>query len=1045
MADTSAEPNEGTEARTMRLRRKFLLASLLFYILMFASLHLIVRDVLIGGFSEVESREAVQSLGTARNLIESRQADLLSKIKDWSIWDDTYEFIVDHNPEYIRSNLSPNVLPDLQLSAMVFVNSSGHIVYARTYDLDQGKPTDISSSFREFIRPESPLLGERPFAGIIPLPEGLMLVASHKIVRSDGSGPARGHLIFGRFLSHKAVDELSTLSHLHISLHKYNRNIKDLHDQHPGSKSDNYPAILVLDTNTLLAYDRLTDIHGAPVAILCVRMNRTSYQVGLRTLRLLDISLALLGLFLAALSYLSVDRLFVHRLSKLQQELKNMDVAGELADRVSKVGNDEIASLAGSINTLLANLQSVRARNRAIISAIPDMILLLREDGKIEECYIPQPEFSPYRREMLVGNNVADILDGKMATKALAAIRTARDQGGVQTFEYELTVGSSKLYREARLVAALGGLYLALVRDITERKEAERLSNLQIAAINSALDQIVITDAKGCVEYVNPAFERETGYTSDEVRGFRWWDFGTGANDAYTIEQIWDYVTNGNPWRGELAGRRKDGTVFDEDIIITPIKDNDGTILHFVIVKRNITEKKLYEVKLDRLAHHDPLTGLPNRLLFSDRLTQSIARASRDKNLVGVVFIDLDRFKLVNDTLGHSVGDELLKQVAQRLRSTLRQVDTIARIGGDEFVLILPDLNTPDDANKTANRVMEVLSKPFQVMGHDLFVSASAGISVFPSDGEDVESLVRAADTAMYDAKDQGRNTFRFYTKTMNTKAMERMVLELDLRKAMEKDDELTLYYQPHVDVWTNRILGVEALLRWRHPDLGLVMPDQFIPIAEETGLIVPLGEWVLRAATMQNKAWQDVGLPPINMGINISAKQLYMSDLIETVQSVVDETGLDPRHIDLELTESALAPNPELATRVLGQLKKMGVRIFIDDFGTGYSSLSNLKQYPVDAVKIDRSFIRNIAVQGDDTAISSAIIAMAHSLKLEVIAEGVETLEQLNLLRNLGCDQVQGYFISEPVPPDRLIYQLQRNDIPTDLATEATPHKQAA
>ncbi|MGB9589118.1 MAG: CHASE4 domain-containing protein, partial [Armatimonadota bacterium] len=292
MADTSEEPNEGTEARTMRLRRKFLLACLLFYVLMFASLHLIVSEVLICGFSEVESREAVQSLDTARNLIESRQADLLSKIKDWSIWDDTYEFIVDHNLEYIKSNLPPNVLPDLQLSLMVFVNSSGQIVCARAYDLDQGKPADISNSFREIIRPESPLLDEHPFAGIVSLPEGLILVASHRIVRSDGSGPAQGHLIFGRFLSHKAVDELSALSHLHISLRKYSGNIKDLDDQNPGSKSDKYPAVHVLDANTLLAYDKLTDIHGAPVAILGVRMNRTSYQVGLRTLWLLDISLA---------------------------------------------------------------------------------------------------------------------------------------------------------------------------------------------------------------------------------------------------------------------------------------------------------------------------------------------------------------------------------------------------------------------------------------------------------------------------------------------------------------------------------------------------------------------------------------------------------------------------------------------------------------------------------------------------------------------------------------------------------------------------------
>ncbi|MCL6628292.1 MAG: EAL domain-containing protein [Armatimonadetes bacterium] len=1029
----------------MRLRRKFLLASLLFYILMFAGLHLTVSEVLIGGFSEVETREAVQSLDTARNLIHSREADLLSKIKDWSIWHDTYEFVVDRNPEYIKSNLPPNVLPDLQLSVMVFVNSSGNVVCARGYDLDQGKPTDISRSFRQVIRPESPLLGEHPLTGIISLPEGLMLVASHRIVRSDGSGPSGGHLIFGRYLSRKAVDELSTLSHLHISLHKHSSDSRDVNNRHLGSKNDKYPAVRVLDTNTLLAYDKLTDIYGDPVAILRVRMDRTSHQVGLRTLWLLDISLALLGLFLAALSYLSVDRLFVYRLSRLQKELENIDVAGELADRVSTIGNDEIASLAGSINTLLANLQSVRARNRAIISAIPDMIILLGEDGTIEECHIPYSEFTPYKREWLVGNNLSNILDRDTASKAFLAIQVASSRKKVQAFEYEITAESRKFCREARVVTTSDGHYLALVRDITKRKEAEKLINLQIAAINSVSDQIVITDRKGHIEYVNPGFERETGYTINEVRGSRWWDFGTGANDAYTIEQIRDYVTNGNSWRGELASKRKDGTTFHEDVIVTPIKDTNGTILHFVIVKRDITERRLYEAKLDRLAHHDTLTGLPNRLLFSDRLTQSIIRASRDKNLVGLVFLDLDRFKLVNDTLGHSAGDKLLKQVAQRLRSTLRQVDTIARMGGDEFILILPDLRTPEDASKTANRVMEVLSRPFRVMGRDLFLSASAGISVFPYDGEDVESLVRAADTAMYSAKEQGRNTFRFYTETMNAKAMERMVFESDLRKALEKDNELTLYYQPRVDVWTNRILGVEALIRWRHPDRGLVMPDQFIPVAEETGLVVPLGEWVLRTATMQNKAWQDVGLPPINMGINISVNQLHMSDLIQTVQSVVYETGLNPRYIDLELTESALSPNPELATRVLRQLRKMGVRIFIDDFGTGYSSLSNLKQFPVDAVKIDSSFIRNITAEGDDVAIASAIIAMAHSLKLEVIAEGVETVEQLNVLRNLGCDQVQGYFVSEPVPPDRLVYQLQRNDIPTELATQATPHEQAA
>jgi diguanylate cyclase (GGDEF)-like protein len=430
-------------------------------------------------------------------------------------------------------------------------------------------------------------------------------------------------------------------------------------------------------------------------------------------------------------------------------------------------------------------------------------------------------------------------------------------------------------------------------------------------------------------------------------------------------------------------------------------------------------------------ATHDPLTGLPNRLLFSDRLTQSLATAKRREKLLAVMFLDLDRFKIINDTLGHNVGDQLLTHVANRLTTVLRDGDTIARMGGDEFTIILCDLDTTDEAAAIAGRVLDAFTGPVSLNGREMFISTSIGISIYPQDGSDVETLVRNADSAMYRAKELGRNTYQFYSASMDAESAARIALDSGLRKALEQKEFVT-HYQARVDLNSGKVLGAEALVRWQHPEHGLIPPAKFIQLAEDTGLIVPLTEWVIHTACSQNKVWQEAGLLPMDITVNISTRSFQQGDLIKIVQEALSQNSLEPKYLKLELTESTLMHNPDVAVSTLEKLKAMGVKIMIDDFGTGQSSLSYLKRFPVDAVKIDQSFVKDITTTPDNAAIAGAIIAMAHSLKLKVIAEGVETLEQLEFLRSLNCDEMQGYFVSRPAPVDEfthLLWEARRSD----------------
>ncbi len=742
-------------------------------------------------------------------------------------------------------------------------------------------------------------------------------------------------------------------------------------------------------------------------------------------LHLLDISLALIGLSLLALSFLTADVLVLKRLRRLRSVMQRIDAHGDLSERIEVTGSDELSQFAREVNILLENLQHFRRRNDALLSAIPDNMIVIDQDGVLVDHHITRREHLIADPDESLGRRVQDILPREVGDMLLDAMAKAAETGTAQCMEYELPSPQGEVRQyEARVVMMSDEQFLAMIRDVTERKRVEASLKMQISALNAAGDQVIIMDSAGKIEFVNPAFEKTTGYTYDEMVGQDW---GELSEDGFRKleDEVKSLLLKGESWHGEINARRKDGSLSTEEITITPILEESGTIAHYIAIKRDITEKKQCEARLDQMAHHDVLTGLPNRLLFSDRLTQRLTDARRTGEQVAVMFLDLDRFKLVNDTLGHNAGDELLKQVADRLQRVLREADTVARMGGDEFTIILSHIHNVDEATLPARRILEVLSKPFDICGHELYVTTSIGVSMYPSDGSDVESLVRAADTAMYHAKENGRNTYRFYTEQLNIAATERMRLENYLRKAIEHN-ELLAYYQPRVCMHTSRLLGTEALVRWMHPELKLMPPAQFIPLSEETGLIVPIGEWMLKTACLQNKAWQDTGLPRIDIGINVSARQFQIADLVSTVKRTLDETGLSPQYLALEITESTLITHPDHAVKVLKKLKNMGVRIYIDDFGTGYSSLSHLKHFPIDAVKIDKSFVRNITTDPDDAAIASAIVAMAHNLKLKVVAEGVETIEQLDFLRKLDCDEMQGYFVGTPVPAEDLQHILE-------------------
>lgn len=568
--------------------------------------------------------------------------------------------------------------------------------------------------------------------------------------------------------------------------------------------------------------------------------------------------------------------------------------------------------------------------------------------------------------------------------------------------------------------------FVGTITDITALKRNEDELRQAAAIFLNTREGVMLTDVNLRIVSVNPAFAHITGYTETDAIGNTPSFLHSGRHDRDFYAAMWGHIKDSGHWQGEVWNRRKSGEVYPELLSISEIRDTKGQVVNYVGVFSDISKLKESESKLEFLAHHDPLTGLPNRLLLMSNLRQAIEVATRNGKLLAVLMMDLDRFKDVNDSYGHLAGDELLQKVATKLTLTLRGADTVCRLGGDEFVVVLSDISQPEDAARVANEIIEQMGMPWQLTNNcEVRIGASVGISLFPTHGGTPELLIQHADTALYLAKNEGRGRFKYFSENLTIAARARIDLEVRLRRALAFN-ELRVFYQPQIDVKTGCIAGAEALVRWQDPERGLISPSEFIPLAEETGLITEIGNWVLKEACCQAQQWVAAGFPPIIIAVNLSPHQFIYGDIYDAVSNVLEETGLAADYLEIELTESALMQREGEAVNILNRLHALGVRLAIDDFGTGYSSLSYLKLFPLDVLKIDKSFIDDIPRHRDDMEIAAAIIGMGHTLHLKVLAEGVETAEQLEFLKTQGCDLYQGYIYSAPVPADAFVKLLK-------------------
>ena len=537
--------------------------------------------------------------------------------------------------------------------------------------------------------------------------------------------------------------------------------------------------------------------------------------------------------------------------------------------------------------------------------------------------------------------------------------------------------------------------------------------------IENMHEGVVITDASGIIQSVNRAFVNATGWQSSDAVG-KLPEFLRSTRHKPTFyKKILSALERTGFWQGEVYHTRKNGDIYLEYLSISAVKSAEGEPINYIGVLTDITKRKRAEETIKHMAYYDALTDLPNRALFLERLNQALVQAQRNRRILAVLFLDLDRLKVINDTLGHNMGDRLLKAVAARLTTAMRDVDTVARLGGDEFMLLLPEISNAADIEKVTSKLLEIFNSPFTFEGQELYVTASIGVSVYPKDGSDADTLLKNADTAMYRAKRTGRNNFKIFAPSMKNEDLETLALSNGLRRALDRK-EFVVHYQPQLDIENGEIVGMEALVRWQHPEFGLVQPMSFIHWAEDSGLIVPLGEMVLRMACEQNRSWLDAGFPPLKVAVNVSARQLKQDDIVQTVARILKETGLPPDCLELELTESVLMDLGVNTTSIPHELKAMGVGFSIDDFGTGYSSLNYLKRLPVNTLKMDQSFVRDLTSDPNDAAIASAVIGLGHGLDLAVLAEGVETMGQLDYLRSLKCDRMQGFLFSEPLPSNK-------------------------
>ena len=729
------------------------------------------------------------------------------------------------------------------------------------------------------------------------------------------------------------------------------------------------------------------------------------------------------------------------------------------------IGDSQTMIEARDITDRIRTAEALRDREerlQGIVNTVADAIVTINEKGKIIAFNKAAERIFGYSAKEAMDKNISILIGAKHSASHDKYLKGYKE-GSISTIigvQGREEVGCKKDGSEFPLELSVTELahgkrkfFTGIMRDITERKEAEkeiRLANeqlemrvkdrtkeltqeivvreqaegrLRLAAqvIENLNEGVIIIDPEFRIISVNPAYTDITGYKPDEVIGRHPTNHPALCSSGDVFEEMWTAIESRGKWSGEFWNKRKDGEEYAERLSITAIIGKLGEVRQFAAVVADITKRKQDEERILYQANYDELTGLPNRSLFIDRLNQSLPTMTRSNKKLALLFIDLDGFKLINDTLGHDYGDELLKEAAERLGHCVRTGDTVARLGGDEFTITMPNLDDLRNATIVAQRSLDALAKRFVISGHESFVSASIGITIFPDDAVTSRDLLKNADAAMYKAKDEGKANYQYFTADMNTQVKERMVIKNGLAKALE-NNELSLFYQPKMDLCSNSIVAVEALMRWNNPEMGNITPDVFIPILEESGLVVEVGEWAIRTACKQHNEWLEQGLAPMKMAVNLSARQLREQSFVGIVKRALADMSISSKYFEVEITESMLMSDAPNVVAALNTIHELGIHVSMDDFGTGYSSLSYLKKFPIDTIKIDRSFVSDIATSPDDAEIIRTIINMGKTLNRNLIAEGVETVEQLNMLREYGCDEIQGYYISKPLSGEKFI-----------------------
>lgn len=673
---------------------------------------------------------------------------------------------------------------------------------------------------------------------------------------------------------------------------------------------------------------------------------------------------------------------------------------------------DSFSQVLEHLNQTNQRLDNVLGELRTILDSVDAAIIVYKSDWTVEECNTQAQYF------LFCGKARAEIIGSTAEQTCCCDSTLERKIWQSENKKGEVLLNGHWFYvRATPVLDDTGGIdkIVFIYSDISAQKRNIEELNIYARVFDNTDEGILVTDAETQILNANRAFSEITGYARAELQGKMPNLFKSGMHDDEFYKQMWHEIKQQGHWRGEIFDRRKDGTLTPLWQTISTVRDEQGEVSNYISIINDISSLKETQSRLDYLAHHDPLTDLPNRLLLQDRLAHAIKRGVRDNSATAVLFIDLDRFKIINDSLGHHIGDRLLQQVATRLAALVRESDSVARLGGDEFVILLEEISGKEDAAHLARKVIESLREPITIEQHELHIGCSIGISITPDDGEDAVTLLKNADTAMYKVKESGRDGFHIYSTELSDLAEDKLRIESALRKVIEAR-EFYLHFQPIIDVQTDRVTCAEALLRWDSPSLGAVSPSRFIPVAEESKLIIPIGQQVLEMAVAQMVAWREQGVALEYLSVNVSGPQLYHSGFSEGLITMLKENGLAGGCFQVEITENVLMENMERCIEQLTTLREFGVRIAIDDFGIGYSSLSYLRRLPLDIIKVDRSFVSDIPGDKNDTVIAHAIVNLAHSLELESVAEGIETGEQRDFMRSIGCHRFQGYLYSRPL-----------------------------